>query len=266
MCIDGEMETKGIKLSKFPIAGIYFPEDSYYSSYPLPPELMEAFIDSPRKLEIQHDNETQYTYDASLNIDKIIRDTTKKRDLSLYNRSRADSVSTPSFPKVNTSNSGFFAKTQFKLMRPASTARNTQSNLFKPILDSKNDTAGKMGNTTGLSKNEDTSCISRTNILQKYIVNSDAIPEKANIGSRNENIRIKRRHKSHNTLSIKRLLSTKSKAEIKKLKKNKEYKKFPRGWLYMESPYGDTLKAGTELIELRHKRAKSEVRNIKKLS
>jgi len=72
LSIDGEVDTREVKLSRYPDANIYYPYDWYFSSFALPLEWMEAFYDHTKKFykkrwRIGNQNE----YDPAIDMAKV---------------------------------------------------------------------------------------------------------------------------------------------------------------------------------------------------
>ena len=269
--MDGEVDNSGIKLSRYSAAKVYFPENGYYSSFPLPPEWIEAFEPSEERAKAlamyEQVGEEMYAYDPDLNIDRIVEESEAK--LRKY-ESQSRKKSRTQLSRVESSRSGFntcekVAESILKLpmtTRAPENMNKTQKNSTNSLLPLSVTHVPQNSGTSRLAEKIETRATnSRTH---RTILSEAREVIKERIASHKM---FRRRNRSQGALfPVGKMYSAKTVKNIKKLKQISQYKNLPNHVFYMNSPYGSLLQATAKLPRIaKHKRSKSESRLRRKI-
>ncbi len=189
-----------------------------------------------------HDPQQQFTYDPSLDIDRIVRESERAHHGLLW-KTRAGSL-----PRAS--------------LRILSAHRTPEAPCLLVPTSQRNSARGleKSGSGTATMATTQSRTRSKATAAQETIQEEDQTHDS---GRRPK--RLHRRVKSQPTLiQSGKMRGARDEREVKKLKQMEKYRGLPNHLFYMDSPYGDLLNVGAELPEFRirkHRRSKSQTRS-----
>lgn len=233
MSLDGEVDTSDLKLSRFPDANIYYPNDSYCGSFALPPEWMEAFERDQPILE----SEEKVEYFPTIDMEKVTPEKSSPKRISASSSTR------------NLKRSGTWAKSTPLSCRNRQTITEIKNSTFLELVAESSAPPDAIPVTEEEEK-EDKITI---DIPEPKTAESTRI-KKAIKKPMLEKIR--KREKAHENRPTKKMFRSKSQKIVKKLKKIVKYKGLPNHLFYMKSPYGSILKATQQLPVFRITKSK----------